>query len=149
MANNAIKWETAPNSRGNVLTTELNALGDGNRSNAGSEIDNSVNLDKYGMFEINVTFATAPDTNGPLHLYLITAPDGTNYGDGSSSVDPGPDAYLLTINVRAVTSAQRKMTRMFEIPNTKFKLILENQAGFAFPATGSTVELFTSNDEIQ
>ncbi len=146
---NAVKWETTPNSRGNVLSTELNALGDTSRSNQGGEIDNSVNLDKYGMLELNATFATAPDTNGPLHLYLITAPDGTNYGDGSSSADPGPDTYLLTISVRAVTSAQRKMTRWFEIPNSKFKLILENQCGFAFPATGSTVELFTSNDEIQ
>ncbi len=146
---NPVKWETTPNSRGNVLSTELNALGDTNRSNAGAEIDNSVNLDKYGMLELTATFATAPDTNGPLHLYLVTAPDGSNYGDGSSTTDPGPDAYLLTISVRAATSIQRKMTRWFEIPNAKFKLILENQCGFAFPATGSTVELWTSNDEIQ
>ena len=149
MAVHAIKWETAPNSRGTVLTTELNSLANTNRTNQGSEIDNSINLDKYGMFELNVTFGTAPDPNGPLHLYLITAPGGTNYGDGSSSVDPLPDTYLLTIPVRDVTTAQRKMTKWFQIPNAKFKLILENQCGQAFPATGSTLELFTSNDEIQ
>lgn len=146
---NIIQWEAAPTSRGNVLTTELNALADGSRTNQGTEIDNSSNLDKYGMLELNVTFGAAPDTNGPLHVYLITAPDGTNYGDGSSSADPGPDTYLLTISVRAVTSAQRKMTKLFELPPTKFKVIMENQAGQAMSASGHTLELFTDNDEIQ
>lgn len=146
---NAIKWETAPNSRGNVLSTELNALGDTNRSNAGTEIDNSTNLDTHGLLELNVTFATAPSANAFVALYLVTAPDGTNYSDGSSSIDPGGDTWVLNIPLRAVTSAQLKVTKIFELPNAKFKFILENQAGFAFPATGSTVELFTGNYELQ
>lgn len=145
----AIKWEAAPTSRGSVLSTELNNLADGSRTNQGTEVDNSSNLDKYGMLELNATMNTAPDTNGPLLIHLVTAPDGTNYGDGSSTVDPGPDTRLLTITLRAVTTAQRKMSKVFPLPPTKVKFLLDNQCGGGFPASGSTVELFTFNDEIQ
>lgn len=146
---NAILWGAAPVDEGSILTTELNALADGSRSAGGTELDNSANLDTYGQLELNVTFATSPDAGGHVKLYMITAPDGTNYSDGSDTVDPGADTWVLDIPVRAVTSAQRKVTKMFPIPNAKIKFILENQAGFAFPATGSTVELYTSNYEVQ
>jgi hypothetical protein len=42
---NAIKWEAAPTSRGNVLSTELNSLANDARTDAGTEVDNSVNLE--------------------------------------------------------------------------------------------------------
>ncbi len=149
MANNAILWQAAPVSRSNVLSTELNSLASGSRTAAGTEVDNSVNLDTYGLLEINVTFGTAPSAGGYLALYLITAPDGTNYSDGSATVDPGADTWVLNIPVRAVTTAQLKVTKVFPLPGAKLKFILENQSGQAFPATGSTVELFSLNYEVQ
>ncbi len=130
---NAILWQAAPTSRGNVLAAQMNALADNAYTAAGAEVDNSSNLDTYGKLELNVTFGTAPDAGGYVALYLIDAPDGTNYSDGSSSVDPGADKLKLTIPVRAVTSAQLKVTITFPISPTKIKFILENQSGQAFP----------------
>ncbi len=146
---NQILWDTVPNSRGNVLDDELNALADGARSNAGDEIDNSVNLDTYGMLELNVDPSAAFSAEGYVALYMVTAPDGANYSDGSSSVDPGADTWVLNIPLRAVATAQRKITKVFPLPPAKLKFILENQAGDAFPSAGTTVELFSLNYEVQ
>ena len=146
---NLIQWDAAPNTEGNVLSTELNSLADGSRTNAGTEVDNSANLDTYALLELTVTFGTAPSAGGYLALFMVTAPDGTQYSDGSSSVDPGADTWVLNIPVRAVTTIQHKITKIFPLPNAKFKFILENQSGQAFPASGSTVELFSMNYELQ
>jgi hypothetical protein len=146
---NAIKWEAAWNSRGNVLTTQLNSLADGSRTAAGAEISNQTNLDQYGKLELNVTFGSVPGTGAYVAIYQVTAPDGTNYEDGSSSVDPGMHTCIARIPVRGTTSAQRLMSPVFQLQPAKTKYLLENQAGQAFPASGSTVELFTSNDEVQ
>lgn len=146
---NAIKWEAAPNSRGNVLSTELNALASGSRTAAGGAIDNSANLDKYGYLELNVDFVSAPSAGAYCVVYMLMSLDGTNYADGSGSVDPGADAMCITIPILASTAAQNKQVGPISLPPSKVKFILENQTGQAFPATGSTLELFTSNDEIQ
>ena len=57
---NPIKWEGAPESQGNVLSTELNALASGSRTAAGTEVDNATNGDKYGYLELAVDFVSAP-----------------------------------------------------------------------------------------
>ena len=146
---NAIKWQGAPVSRSNALSTELNALANNGRSNAGLVIDNSTSLDKFGWLELNVTFTTAPSADGYIAIYMVTAMDGTNFADGSASVNPGFDAWVCNLPVNAVTTAQNKQVGPILLPPAKFKLIAENKAGFALPATGTTIELFSNNDEIQ
>jgi len=146
---NAIKWEGAWTSRGNVLTTELNSLADAARTNGGTAIANNTNLDQFGKLEVNVTFSVAPDAGATLLVYMITAPDGTNYEDGSSSVDPGSHTLVDVIPVKASTSAQILMSRMIPLQPAATKFIVSNSTGQAFPASGSTVELFTNNDEVQ
>lgn len=146
---NALKWEAVWNSRGNVLSTELNSLGTGTRTAKGTEVDNGTNLDQFAKFEINVTFGTTPSAGGYVQLHMMTAPDGTNYDDGDASTDPGSHTVCAVIPVRATTSAQRLMSGVFPLQPCKTKFILLNQSGQAFPSSGSTVELFTSNDEIQ
>ena len=146
---NAILWQAAPNSRGNVLSTELNALAAGSRSNAGTAIDNSANLDQFGWLELNVDFVSAPAAGGYLSIYMVLALDGTNYADGSSSVDPGPDALVCNIPILASTAAQNKQVGPIPLPGAKVKFLLANNTSQALPATGTTLELFTSNNEIQ
>lgn len=145
----AILWLGAPTSRGNVLATELNALANGSRTNAGTEIDNSVNLDKYGFLELDVTFGSAPNADGYVAIYVVTALDGTNYATGSSTAAPGADTWVINIPVNAVNTAQIKQVGPIALPPSKCKFILENKSGQAFPASGSVLKLFTANDEIQ
>jgi hypothetical protein len=146
---NAVLWQTAPTSRGNVLSTELNTLANGSRTNGGTVVDNSVNLDKYGWFELGVTFGSAPSADGYIALYLIPAMDGTNYADGSSTVAPGADTWIINISLNATTNAQNKQVGPVALPPSKFKIIAENRSGQAFPSSGSTLKLYTANDEIQ
>lgn len=146
---NAIKWEALLSDRSTVLTTELNALANDARTNAGSAIDNGANLDRFGWLELNVDFVSAPSAGGYCAIYMVTALDGTNYDDGSSSVDPGAHTWILSIPVRADTAAQRLHGQRFELPPCPVKFILENKTGQAFPASGSTLELFTGNEEVQ
>jgi len=146
---NIINWAAAPASRGNVLAAEMNALADNGYTAAGTEVDNSSNLDTYGMLELNVDPSAAFSAGGYLAVYILSAPDGTNYPDGSASVVPGADTWLLNIPLRAVATAQRKITKVFPLPPAKIKFILENQGGDAFPTAGTTLELFTMNYELQ
>lgn len=132
-------------SEGNVLSTELNSLAAAARTNAGTEVANQTNLDTYGKVEINVTFGSSPTAGGYLNLYMLTAPDGTNYDSGSSSVDPGGHTLIASLVVQASTSAQRLMSPVFALQPSPTKFILENKTSQAFPASGSTVELFSTN----
>lgn len=132
-------------SRGTVLTTELNALGNGSYSAAGSVVDNSSNLDVFGIAELLVTFGSSPTLNAPVQLFSVIAPDGTDYEDGSSSLRPTDAAYLGFFQVYNTTNPQRILTRAFQLRPAKMKFILYNGSGVAFPASGSTVGLYTFN----
>lgn len=145
---NTTKWST-PTDRGSVLTTELNSLANGSYSAVGSEVDNATNKDLYGDFELNVTFGSAPSAGGYIGLYLIPALDGTNYADGGSSVAPPATSWIGNFPLRAVTTAQRVTITGVSLPPSKFKVVAYNGSGQAFPSSGSTVDLYTSNVEVE
>jgi len=138
------KWDVFT-SRSTVLTTELNALANAGRSAAGAEINNATNMDMYGQLELQVTFGTAPTAGGFVEIYMVNALDGTNYEDGSNTVDPGTHKLVDRIPVRAVTTAQRLNGRMLPLEPAKTKFLLVNGSGQAFPASGSTLTLYTTN----
>ena len=138
------KW-AAYTSRGSVLSTELKALAPGGRSTAGAEVDNGVNLDMFGVLELSVTFGTDSSAGGYVEIYMVTAPDGTNYEDGSNTVDPGTHKFIDRVPVRAVTTAQRLSGRLIPLLPEKTKFLIYNGSGQAFPASGSTLTLYTTN----
>lgn len=129
-----------------IASTELNSLAN-NGGALGAEYDNATNLYLFGLFELNVTFGTNPTAGNTVDLYLIPAPDGTNYDDattGASGAAPAP-CYVGSFPVRAVTSAQKiplgHGQALINLPPTKFKAFLLNKSGQAFPASGSTLKL--------
>lgn len=132
------KWGSVTN-QGTVLTTELNALADGSSATGATVIDNSVNLDRFGVAEFDTAgFGINPTADSPLHLYALPSLDGTNYEDR-----PTDNYYLGSFVVQANTSAQRIATRRFEMPPFKCKFVLLNKTGQTMHATGNTVTLFT------
>lgn len=141
----SVKYEAG--SISSLLTTELNSLANGSSSALGTEYDNSSNLYMWALFEVNVTFGTNPTAGNLLNLYLVPAPDGSNYDDGSSSIVPPISCYIGGAPVRAVTTAQKipvgltNPPTLIPIPPTKFKLLLINNSGQAFPSSGSTVKM--------
>lgn len=131
-----------------TLDTELNALADGARTAVGAEIDNGTNLDRYGIGEMTVTFGSSPDSQAPVNLYAVLAPDGTNYTTGNATRPPSPTLFLGSFLVEATTSAQRLATKPFELPPCKFKIVAENDTGVAFPASGSEIKIYSFNRQM-
>lgn len=141
----SIKWEQAAIST--VASTELNSLAN-NAGALGTEYDNATNQYLLGLFELNVTFGSAPTAGNTVDLYIIPAPDGTNYDDavtGASGYAPST-CYAGGFPLRAVTTAQKVplgvgLSGPVQLPPTKFKVFALNKSGVAFPASGSTIKM--------
>lgn len=146
---NAVKWEAAWVDRGSVLSTELNSLAAGTRTAASTEYANQTNLDQYGVLELAVDFVSAPAAGGSCKVWMIQALDGTNYEDGDASDQPSNNAVVAVIDIRAVTEAQRRRSGLITLLPGKTKFLLTNDTDQAFPASGSTLKLYTTNDEVQ
>lgn len=110
-------------------------------ASGGRKIGNAIDLTSSGarqMFahwDLYVRFASAPSAGSPVDLYLVPAVDGTNYADGSDSVDPPASTYVGTFDVSAVSTQQRRVLLMVALPNVLFKPLLINNAGQAFTNT--------------
>ena len=146
---NEIKFADKMSTATSVLSTELNSLADGARSDAGMEYGNSVVLNTFAQLELVVTFTSAPDSGGYVILHMITAANDSNFSDGSSSVEPCPNEGTFIIPLRASTSQQRRKTIPFRLTPAKTKFLLTNESGQALPSSGTQVYLYTWNEEIQ
>lgn len=144
---NAVQWQGAWTSRGNVLSTELNSLADAGYSAVGTEVDNSTNLDTFGKLELNLDFVATPTSGDLVYVYAVYAPDGTNYQGTNTSVLQRN--LIAVIPIEGTGTAQRVMSDVFELEPAKVKFRLRNEGGAALEASGSTVELFTNNLEVQ
>lgn len=140
-----IKYDAA--AIASLATTELNSLANGSGA-IGAEYDNATNLYLYGLFELNVTFGTNPTAGALVNLYLVPAPDATNYDDAPTGASPAVPAseYVGGFPVRAVTTAQKiplglGVFGLVPLPPVKFKAYLLNNSGQAFPASGSTLKM--------
>ena len=124
-----------------LLSTELNSLANNTGSALGTEVNNSTALEIYADFELLVTFGTNPTDGSLVELYIAGALDGTNYEDGSSTVQLRTH-YVGGFPVRAVTSAQRIPLRRIPIPPCKYKAYVVNKTGQTTASSGNTVKAF-------
>lgn len=150
----AVEWKDTWSSEGNVMTdTELSALANQAVSAASPAYDNAAvgKFDQYGMLELNVDFVSAPSTGAYVNVYVIMAPDGTNYGTTSTvAADVGQMRFICSIFLPAITAAFRVHSPIFLLPPGLMKFVLENKSGQAFPTSASTtLKLFTTADESQ
>lgn len=140
------KWSAAAITT--LASTELNSLA--NAAGAlGVEYDNSTNLMPFGVFELTVTFGSAPTAGRTVDLYIVPASDGTNYATNvtGSSGYAQSTGYVGSFVLQAVTTLQRlnlggigARGTLF-LPPTKFKAYLLNNSGQAFPSSGSTLKM--------
>lgn len=133
-----VLWESSP-SLTSYLTTELNSLAnDGNK--LGAEIDNSAGLKTFMDVEVNLAAqGSARSVGATVAIFLILAPDGTNYWFGDDSLDANADKLIATVGFDAATNARRNGRQMLVVPPGKFKLLVENKTGQALAASGNTV----------
>jgi len=131
-----------------LASTELNSLANA-ASALGVEFDNTVDDYLYGVFELTVTFGTNPTASRTVDLYIIPAIDGTNYSTtitGASGYAQS-NSYAGSFSLQAVTTLQRLTVGgigyrgLLYLPPAKFKAMLINNSGVAFPASGSTLKM--------
>lgn len=144
----AILWQAAPVSRGEALGTHINSLGNAAYSTVGVAFDNTTNLDQWAAAEIVIASVTVV-SGSYVELFLVQSLDGTNYEDAPSSSNPGTHMFRARCNLTAATAARRVMTDWFRVPPGKWKFVLYQTIGVALPASGNTVTIYTSNDEVQ
>ena len=140
------KWSAAAITT--LSSTELNSLASAAGA-LGVEYDNATNDYPFGIFELTVTFGSAPTAGKTVDLYLIPATDGTNYSttiNGAGGYAQST-SYVGSFPLQAVTTLQRLNVggigargTLF-LPPTKFKAYILNTSGVAFPASGSTLKM--------
>lgn len=125
-----------------LLTTELNSLATATDSSAGTAFDNTPSTTDKGFLggelELVVTFGTNPTAGSAAYVYMIAAPDGTNYGDANSTA-----ARLVAVfPLRATTSAQRlsRYISADSMPCCNLKFLLRTDAGQTMAASGNTLK---------
>lgn len=116
----------------------------------GSAIDNSSSLNMLADFDLQVRFASAPAAGGFVLLYLVPAVDGTNYADGSDSIEPSSALLVGAFPVRATGDQQRVVLRAVLLPPGLFKPLIKNGGSTAFTSTDNenVLSIRTYNEEI-
>lgn len=146
---NAINWESNP-SYTSYLTTGLNSLANGGNV-LGAAIDNSTGLDTYCDVEVSLAAQGSARSNGAfVAVYLLPSGDGgTTYAYGDASTDPAPEHLAARVGFDAATTARDQVSLPFTVPPGHFKILVQNQTGQAFAASGSTVQYRLYSLEIQ
>jgi hypothetical protein len=131
-------------SQATLLSTGLNSLANNALalSSAFNNVEGGGGGDGYTLcdLELLVTFPVAPTANTAVVVWLLGSQDGTNYEDGDASTTPArlPDAVFP---VRAVTSAQRIIRRIW-LPWGLMKALLKSDGtGQSFASSGNTLSI--------
>ena len=149
MADVKYKLSTRAGNPITVLSTELNAMANGGGA-LSATIDNAADLDLYMDLELTVTFAAPPTANTLVEAYIVRSVDGTTFEDataGAAPVVPG-NGYAGGFVLRAVTTAQRLVIPMVQVPPRDFLVQLVNRSGQAFPAVGSVCRALFYKEQV-
>lgn len=137
-----IKWGS-PNSEETAIDTGLNSLADNGRAVSGT-ISNDGSGERYVYMTVEVSLAaqgSARDTGAFVEIYVLPSLDGSNFTYGSSSLDPPYSSHVGNVLFDDSTSARVSHLPPILIPPFDFQILVKNQTGQAFAASGSTVTI--------
>ena len=128
--------------RGNLASTILDSLADATLSAASTELDNATNLDPHAFVEINL--GSLNPTGAPyLELYIVKAPDGTNYEEAPIIGGTNRNTLIATIPVPTGTAAKRVISGLILLPPFKVKFYIGNQLNATMAASANTIDVYT------
>lgn len=132
---------TSYDSIATVLSSDLDGSTFTNNSKKiSASIDNTSLLHFWDDVELACTFAATPSANATVELYLIQSVDGTNFTDGSTTIDPPTTSLIGVFPIRATTSAQRVSVRGVQLSPGLFKYLVINKTGVASSGTSNTLK---------
>ena len=138
-----VNW-TAFTDRGNLASTILDTLADATLSAASTALDNGTNKDTHAVIEINLGSVTHVSP-AYLELYMVKAPDATNYEEAPVIGGTDRNTLIATIPVPAGASARRVMTGIITLPPCTIKFYVGNQCGVTLAASANTIDVYTAN----
>lgn len=152
---NDIKWETPTVALTSLLTTSLNSLANATTDDGGqTPINNETNLCTFMDLELTLaSLDLSAQTNPSVAIYLIESVDGgtdfDTYSDAVSAAAsiPPADKICAIFGLRPGVAAEAKtaVKSMIPIPPGRFKLLLRNNTGVAFAASGNVLAYRTYN----
>jgi hypothetical protein len=102
----------------------------------------------YGVLELTCTFGVAPSANAPVDIYFVQTVDGTTFEDATAAAGGvTPQFPVWTFIVRAVTTAQRRVSGLLRLPPRIFQVEIHNRAGQSMSA-GWNVRLIRVSEQI-
>lgn len=125
------------------LSTDLNSLAN-DGTYLGAEIDNTTNRHKYMRLMINLAAVDlSSETSPAVRIRFIESIDG-----GTTYEDDDDTAWAITLPLEKGTGSQAHYRAgVIEIPPGHFKLMVVNETGAAFAATGNTLKYVTYTEE--
>lgn len=135
------KW-LAPETIVTQESTSLNSLANSTSESTGKVLGSAIanETDLYQLIDIEIVLASITSGSGSpyIGIWFLYTLDGTNYDDGSTTVDPAK-AYAVTVPLKAsYTGAQRVVIEDIPIPPLGFKTLLQNNSGAALASSGNT-----------
>ena len=146
---NIVKWSPL-GTLTTYLATALDGLGIGaNKLGAAISNDGSTERNRFISFELTVnTQGSARNATARVEIYFLASLDGTAFSFGDDSTDPAPGTPMEQLGLDAATTARIVTAYNIPIPPLDFKLLLMNETGVAFAATGNVLKYLTHNEEM-
>ena len=132
-------WQGYEEAETTILSTELNTLGDG-ANKLSASFNNSADLFVFEDVEILVKSVTTPAADAHVKLYILLSVDGTNFADGTDSVDPADSNEVYTVLVAATAADQYHTFRGVILPPGFYKYLVMNEIGVSMAATLNTLK---------
>ena len=143
---NTVTWTSTGSYTALVTSSQLSGL-----STVQGAIGSAVtgNTFQYAIFELQHNTTGALTAGDYFSVYLLSAADGTNYEDGSTTVTPARAADVI-IPLRGVTNAsQRVAIANVTLPPGAFKPLIYNISSTSVSTATSVLSYTPYNDQIQ
>lgn len=141
------RW-TSYDSIQTYLSTELTGVVN-NANKLGAAIDfATAGSDRKLYLDVEFVLASTDlsgQTNPAINLWMLARTDGTNFADGSDTVDPAPQPDMI-IPLREFNGAQRVFSRFLRTTPDQGKILVENRTG-ATILSGATLKYYMYSEQ--
>jgi len=141
------KWE-APAVAVSYLAGGLDGLLNG-ANDLGATVAGETDNELYIDLEIYLAAqGSSRDADGRVEIYILYDVAG-NFDMGDDSTDPRPESLLTVFSLDAATTARYRTATNLPLAPFDFKLLVMNETGQAFAATGNTLKYRLHSAESQ
>lgn len=137
-----VKWE-APATIATIMSTDLNAQANGANVLSAALSNDAATTERflYATFELYLAEqGSARSAGAYVALWLLPEIDGTNFAYGEAGLNPQSGLWLCNFTFDAAVTARYALQHQIPIPPHNLKLLLQNNTGQAFAATGNTLK---------